>query len=114
MKIERIVPDLTVTDLADAVRQHTEILGLHVVMDHGWIVTLADDAGGQLSLMTADATAAVNPDVSVFVDDVEAAYNAAVASGTEIVHPLTTEEWGVMRFFYRDRSGSVVNVGSHI
>ncbi len=113
MRIQRIVPDLTVADLAQAVRRHTEILGLEVVMDHGWIVTLSDGAGHQLSLMTADATARVNPDVSVFVDDVTAAYEAARASGADIVHPLTTEPWGVTRFFYRDESGRVVNVGSH-
>lgn len=107
------MPDLTVTDLRQAVRDHTEVLGLEVVMDHGWIVTLADGAGHQLSLMTADATAPVNPDVSVFVDDVRTAYDAAVAAGVEVVHPLTTEEWGVTRFFYRDAAGRVVNVGSH-
>lgn len=111
--IERIVPDLTVTNLTETVRQHIEILGLRVVMDHGWIVTLSDDAGHQLSLMTTDATAAVNPDVSVFVDDVHAAHDAAVSSGAQIVHPLTEEEWGVTRFFYRDASGRVINVGSH-
>lgn len=114
MRIERIVPDLTVTDLAKAVREHTEILGLSVVMDHGWIVTLADDAGHQVSLMTVDATAPINPDVSVFVDDVDAAYDAAVAAGVEIVYPLGNEEWGVRRFFYRDSSGRVINVGSHV
>lgn len=111
--MERIVPDLTVTDLADAVRQHTAVLGLEVVMDLGWIVTLADGAGRQLSLITADATAAVNPDVSVFVDEIHAAYEAAVSAGVEIVHPLTSEEWGVTRFYYGDSSGKVVNVGSH-
>jgi uncharacterized glyoxalase superfamily protein PhnB len=63
--------------------------------------------------MTADATAEVNPDVSVFVADVHATHAAALASGVEIVHPLTEEEWGVTRFFYRDASGSVVNVGQH-
>lgn len=114
VKIERIVPDLTVDDLAEAVRQHTEILGLEVVMDHGWIVTLADSTGHQLSLMTTDAAAPVNPDVSVFVDDVEAAYAAAQTAGVEIVHPLTVEAWGVRRFFYRDAGGRVVNVGTHI
>jgi len=113
VKIERIVADLTVTDLADAVRQHTAVLGLEVVMDHGWIVTLADDEGRQLSLITTDASAGVNPDVSVFVDEVHAAYEAAVSAGVEIVHPLTSEQWGVTRFFYRDSSGRVVNVGSH-
>ncbi|MBD8078723.1 VOC family protein [Cellulosimicrobium arenosum] len=113
MRIERIVPDLTVPDLPAAVREHRAVLGLEVVMDHGWIVTLADAAGHQLSLMTADAGAAVNPDVSVFVDDVHEAHRAARAAGVEIVHPLTSEPWGVTRFFYRDSAGRVVNVGSH-
>lgn len=114
MKIERIVPDLTVNDLAKATREHAEVLGLEVVMDHGWIVTLSDDSGHQLSLMTSDASAPVNPDISVFVDDVETAHDAAVRANLEIVHPLTTEPWGVRRFFYRDSSGRVVNVGTHI
>ncbi|WP_149360942.1 VOC family protein [Lolliginicoccus suaedae] len=113
MRIERIVPNLTVADLPRAVREHTEILGLAVVMDHGWIVTLADDSGHQLSLLTQDATAPVNPDVSIFVDDVDAAYDSALTAAAEIVHPLTVEEWGVTRFFYRDSSGRVVNVGTH-
>ena len=113
MNIERIVPDLTVADLRRSVDEHTAVLGLEVVMDHGWIVTLADSRGCQLSLLTRDATARENPDVSVFVDDVEAAYGRAVEAGREIVHPLTTEERGVARFFYRDGSGNVVNVGMH-
>lgn len=66
-----------------------------------------------LSLLTHDASAPVNPDVSVFVDDVAAAYERATAAGVEIIHPLTAEEWGVTRFFYRDASGNVINVGSH-
>ncbi|MEV1143486.1 hypothetical protein [Micromonospora sp. NPDC049799] len=35
---------------------YTDVLGLEVVMDHGWIVTLADPErpGVQLSLMTHD------------------------------------------------------------
>lgn len=114
MRIERIVPDLTVADLRQAVREHTMVLGLEVVMDHGWIVTLADSAGHQMSVMTADATAPVNPDVSVFVDDVQAAYDAAISNELEIVHPLTTEDWDVTRFFYRDSSDRVVNVGMHV
>lgn len=82
-------------------------------MSHGWIVTLADDAGRQLSLLTTDATGPVNPDVSVLVDDVQTPHDNAIASNIEIRYPLTTEEWGVRRFFYRDSSGCVINVGSH-
>lgn len=114
MKIERIAPILTVDDVPAAVAQHTAILGMQVIMDMGWIAFLADGQGRQIGLMTRDATAPVNPDVSVFVDDVEAAHAAAVAAGAEVVHPLTAEDWGVRRFFYRDASGRVINVGSHI
>ena len=113
MRIERIVPNLTVADLPRAVREHTEILGMKVVMDHGWLTMLTDSEGHQLSLLTRDATAPVNPDVSIFVDDVHAAYDSALSAAAEIVHPLTVEAWGVTRFFYRDSSGRVVNVGMH-
>lgn len=112
--INRIAPILTVDDVATAVTEHTSVLGMRVVMDMGWIAFLADDAGHQIGLMTTDATAPVNPVISVFVDDVVAAHAAAVESGVEIVHPLSSEEWGVRRFFYRDSSGQVVNVGTHI
>lgn len=113
MKIERIAPILTVDDLATAIDEHTGALGMRVVMDMGWVAFLADGDGRQIGLMTTDASAPVNPDVSVFVDDVEAAHAAAVAAGLEIVHPLSTEEWGVRRFFYRDSAGRVINVGTH-
>lgn len=113
MRINRIVPNLTVSDVAAAVAEHRSVLGMQVVMDHGWIVTLADDYGHQLSVMTQDASATINPDASVFVDDVDAAHAAAVAGGLEIVHPLQEEEWGVTRFFYRDSAGRVINVGAH-
>ncbi|RSN13643.1 bleomycin resistance protein [Amycolatopsis sp. WAC 04182] len=84
-------------------------------MDHGWIVTLADPERPevQLSLMTHDETAPVVPAVSIQVDDVDAAYEEAKASGAEIVHELTDEPWGVRRFFVRDPGGHVVNVLAH-
>ncbi len=84
-------------------------------MDHGWIVTLADpdQPGAQITLMTHDETAPVVPDVSIEVDDVDAAHEAALRRGAEIVHPLTDEPWGVRRFFVRDPNGHVLNVLSH-
>jgi uncharacterized glyoxalase superfamily protein PhnB len=48
------------------------------------------------------------------VDDVDAAYQAAVDAGLRIVHPLSDEEWGVQRFFFADASGNVVDVLSHL
>ena len=55
----------------------------------------------------------MTPDASIEVDDVDAAHAAAVRLGREIVHPLTTEPWGVRRFFVRAPSGHVLNVLSH-
>ncbi|MFD0812104.1 VOC family protein [Amycolatopsis umgeniensis] len=94
---------------------YVQVLGFEVVMDHGWIVTLADPERPevQLSLMTHDETAPVVPAASIEVEDVDAAYAAAKASGAEIVHELTDEPWGVRRFFVRDPGGHVVNVLSH-
>lgn len=114
MTVARVVPIITVADLDTARDAYVQTLGLREVMNHGWIVTLADSENrNQLSLLTNDATATVNPSVSIEVDDVDAAFRAAVEAGMKIVHPLTDEEWGVRRFFFADQSGNVVNVLSH-
>jgi uncharacterized glyoxalase superfamily protein PhnB len=63
--------------------------------------------------MTKDATAPVNPNVSIEVDDVDAAYRSAVEAGVRIVHSLSDEDWGVRRLFFADAAGNVVNVLSH-
>jgi len=110
--VQRIVPDLTCRSVPESTRFYADVLGLRVVMDHGWIVTLGTPSA-QLSLISHDATAPMPPAVSVEVADVDAAYAAAVAHGAEIVHPLTDEPWGVRRFFLRDPDGHVVNVLGH-
>ena len=91
------------------------VLGLGVAMDLGWIVTLAapENPAAQISLMRQDASASVQPDASIEVDDVDAAHATARRLGYEIVHPLTDEPWGVRRFFVRDPNGKVINVLSH-
>ena len=50
------------------------------------------------------------PVLSVHAEDVEAAYEEARRLGYEIVHPLTTEPWGVYRFFVRAPDGNVVTL----
>lgn len=110
-----MVPDLKSDSLEKTKAFYIEVLGLRVVMDLGWIVTLADPERPsiQLSLMSHDATASVVPVVSVQVDDVDASYRAARAAGAEIVHELADEPWGVRRFFMRDPEGHVINVLAH-
>lgn len=84
-------------------------------MDQGWVVTFAapDNPAAQITLISEDATAAVRPDVSIEVDDVDAAHTAAQRVGYQIVHPITDEPWGVRRFFVRDPNGKVLNILSH-
>jgi predicted enzyme related to lactoylglutathione lyase len=115
MAVKRIVPDLHAGDPAASRGFYEQVLGLDLVMDLGWIVTFAspDDNRLQLSVMGDDASAPVAPDVSIEVDDVDAAYAAATARGDAIVHPLTDEPWGVRRFFVRDPSGKVINILTH-
>ncbi len=116
MNVLRAMPLLTVSDLDAAVQTYVKTTGMEVVMNHGWIATLAPpgDRSVQLSLISRDATAPVNPSTSIEVDDVDAAYAEARASGFEIVHELSDEEWGVRRFFFQDTDGNVVNVLSHL
>ncbi len=111
----RIVPVFHAPDPAASGEFYAALLGLEVVMDHGWIVTLAapGNRAAQISLMSEDATAPQRPDASIEVDDVDAAHAAALRRGCEIVHPLTDEPWGVRRFFVRAPDGRVVNVLSH-
>ncbi|MFE0100749.1 VOC family protein [Streptomyces sp. NPDC059009] len=114
MSVRRVMPIVRSQDVGES-RAFYGRLGFEVVMDHGWITTLAAPSNpmAQVSVMTEDKTAPVTPDLSIEVDDVDAAYETVRASGAEIVHPLQDEEWGVRRFFVRDPDGKVVNVLSH-
>ncbi|MFF0742917.1 VOC family protein [Streptomyces sp. NPDC004111] len=114
MSVRRVVPNIRSTDM-EKNRDFYGLLGFEEVMNHGWIMTLASPSapGAQVSVMARDETAPVCPDLSVEVDDVDAAYASVLASGAEIVHPLQDEEWGVRRFFVRDPDGRVVNVLGH-
>ena len=115
MSVRRIVPDLHAEDPGASREFFVEVLGLEVAMDQGWIMTFAapGEPTRQISVMSEDASAPLQPDVSVEVDDVNAVHAAALRLGYEIVYPLTDEPWGVRRFFVREPSGAVVNVLSH-
>jgi uncharacterized glyoxalase superfamily protein PhnB len=114
MTVRRVVPNIRAQSVAES-REFYGLLGFEEVMNLGWITTVASPSRPQeqVSLMTHDLTAPVVPDMSIEVDDVDAAYAAVRESGAEIVHPLQDEEWGVRRFFVRDPDGRVVNVLSH-
>ena len=111
-----ITANLSVADLAEARDFYAGFLGLSVEgFNLGWVVNLkSPDGRAVVQLVTRDASSPVDAVISVHVgDEVDAAYQEAQRRGFEIVHPLTTEPWGVRRFLVRAPDGNVVNIVSH-
>jgi predicted enzyme related to lactoylglutathione lyase len=111
-----IKANLSVPDIAEAREFYTEYLGLSVEdFDMGWVARFSSpDGHAAVQLVTRDATAPQDAAISVHVgDDVEEAYEEAQRRGFEIVHPLTTEPWGLRRFLVRAPDGNVINISSH-
>ena len=115
MRVFRIIADLRVPDLEAAKGFYTGYLGLSTEeFNLGWVARYTSpETGAHLQLVTRDASAPEDPVVSVLTDDVDGAYAEAQECGYEIVHPLTTEPWGVRRFFVRAPDGTVINVVGH-
>ncbi len=115
MRVTQIIADLQVSDLRAAKSFYTDYLGLtEEEFNLGWVARYTSpETGINPQLMTRDATAPEDPVISVKVDDVEGAHAEAQERGYEIMHPLTTEEWGVTRFFVRAPDGNVLNVVQH-
>jgi catechol 2,3-dioxygenase-like lactoylglutathione lyase family enzyme len=115
MRAVRVLANLHVADIDAAKGFYTDFLGLSTEAFHlGWVARYTSpDADANVQLVTRDATAPEDSVISVQTDDVEAAYAEAQKLGYEIVHPLTTEDWGVRRFFVRAPDGNVINVALH-
>lgn len=108
-----VVPDLQVPDLAAATTFWRDVLGFEEEsLGLDWVTRLVVP-GARVQLLTRDATAPEAPVATVKVRDVDAAYERARRDGCEIVHPLTTEPWGVRRFLVRAPGGHVLNVARH-
>ncbi|MBC3992233.1 glyoxalase, partial [Streptomyces sp. AC563] len=77
MTIRRVVPNLA-SQAQEESRDFYGLLGFEEVMNQGWIMTLASPSqpAAQVSFMTEDRTGPVIPDLSVEVEDVDAAYAA--------------------------------------
>ena len=115
MRIKRIVPDIT-SEQMDARRKfYTEFLGMDLAMDMGWILTFIspDNPTAQITLLQATSDAPP-PNLSIEVEDADSVHAKAVALGLPIVYPLTSEPWGVRRFFVADPNGQVINVMCHL
>ncbi|MGH3734341.1 MAG: VOC family protein [Micromonosporaceae bacterium] len=115
MRATRVTANLRVADVEAAKGFYTDFLGLSTEeFNMGWVARYtAPDSGANVQLVTRDATSPEDSVISVHTPDVDGAYEEAQRLGYEIVHPITTEAWGVRRFLIRAPDGNVINIVRH-
>lgn len=115
MQVKRIVANFLASDPRLARTFYEDVLGLSLLMDHGWIVTYGSQSemSVQVSFATQGGSNTAVPDLSIEVDDVDAALARMRGAGFPIEYGPADEPWGVRRFFVRDPFGKLVNILSH-
>jgi catechol 2,3-dioxygenase-like lactoylglutathione lyase family enzyme len=115
MKVKRIVLDIAASDPISAKRFYGDLLGLDVLMDLGWIATFGSrqKMSVQLSFAKEGGSGAPTPDLSIEVDDLDAALTRMKKAKVRVEYGPVEEPWGVRRFFVRDPFGKLVNILAH-
>lgn len=115
MAVRRIITNIAAGDLSLAQRFYGDILGLDLLMDHGWIVTYGNGSGMQVqvSIASEGGSGTDVPDLSIEVDDVDAVLEDIRKADFEIVYGPADEPWGVRRFYVRDPFGRLINILEH-
>ncbi|MCJ8010781.1 VOC family protein [Paenibacillus sp. KQZ6P-2] len=115
MKVKRIVANIDTKDIGLAKIFYQDVLGLDLLMDHGWISTYgsSQEMKIQISFASQGGSETPTPDLSIEVDDVDFVYDRMKRAGFQIEYGLTEEPWGVRRFYVRDPFGKLINILSH-
>jgi catechol 2,3-dioxygenase-like lactoylglutathione lyase family enzyme len=115
MKVKRIMANTATSDLKKAAAFYRDILGLDLVMDHGWFQTYGSDAKMtfQVSFGTEGGSGTPVPDLSIEVDHLEVALARFKKANVPIEYGPVSETWGVRRFFVRDPFGKLINILQH-
>jgi catechol 2,3-dioxygenase-like lactoylglutathione lyase family enzyme len=115
MKVKRIMSNTATPDVDKARAFYSDILGLKLLMDHGWFRTYGSDAkmNVQVSFGSEGGSGTPVPDLSIEVDDVEAAWARFKEANVPIEYGPVSEPWGVRRFYVRDPFGKLINVLQH-
>ena len=115
MKVKRITANIDTKDVAAAKRFYQDVLGLDVLMDHGWLVTYGSSAkmSVQVSFASEGGSGTPVPDLSIEVDDLDDALQRMKKAKIPIEYGPAEEPWHVRRFFVRDPFGKLVNILVH-
>lgn len=116
MNVKRIVANIATRDIASAKRFYGDVLGLELLMDHGWFATYGSQTkmSVQIGIGSQGGSDTPVPDLSIEVDDVDAALERMQQAGIAIEYGPADEPWGVRRFYVRDPFGKLVNILSHV
>lgn len=116
MKVKRIVANIDTQDIAAAKSFYQNVLGLDLLMDHGWIGTYgsSEEMGIQISFASQGGSGTPTPDLSIEVDDVDETLERMKKAGFPIEYGPADEPWGVRRFYVRDPFGKLVNILAHV
>ena len=115
MIVKRIVTNLAATNVSMVKQFYAEMFDLEVVMDQGWIVTLAASAkmAPQISIASDGGAGTAVPDLSIEVDDLDEALRRVRAAGIVVEYGPRSEPWQVRRFYVRDPLGRLINILAH-
>ncbi|UFP92573.1 VOC family protein [Gloeobacter morelensis] len=115
MAVKRIVANIAADQVEQAAAFYADVLGLHLVMDQGWIMTFAANAQSapQISIASEGGSGTPVPDLSIEVDDLDEVHQRVVAKGLKVEYGPTREPWAVRRFYVRDPFGRLLNILVH-
>lgn len=115
MQVKRIMSNTATSDLDKAEAFYGELLGLERLMDHGWFRTYGSGERMmvQVSFGTEGGSGTPVPDLSIEVDDIEAAITRFEEAGIPFKYGPASEPWGVRRFYVRDPFGKLINILQH-
>jgi catechol 2,3-dioxygenase-like lactoylglutathione lyase family enzyme len=115
MTVIRIVANIATDRIEEAESFYGGILGLRVVMDHGWIRTYAGEgtALAQVGIASEGGSGTPVPDLSVEVTDLDEILRKVREAGLPVEYGQVREPWGVTRFYVRDPFGRLVNILAH-
>jgi catechol 2,3-dioxygenase-like lactoylglutathione lyase family enzyme len=117
----RLLPNICTDRVAETRDFYLELLGFVVGFEHpGWYIQVSSPINPQLQLGIVRRDHEFTPKafqqpaqgviISVQVDDVDAAYAAALRRGSHVAHELRDENFGMRHFMVADPNGLLVNI----
>jgi catechol 2,3-dioxygenase-like lactoylglutathione lyase family enzyme len=116
LKVKRIVANVEAATPEAAASFYGDILGLDLLMDHGWFQTYGsgEKMTVQVGFGSEGGSGTQVPALSIEVDDVGEALAKFTSANVPIEYGPADEPWGVRRFYVRDPYGRLVNVLQHL